>query len=474
MQKSTHQRNTKGNDFTRKDWLFLAAALSAPFLTVLDTFIFNVAVPSIHSEFRTNEALVQLIISGYILSYVTFLITGGRLGDNYGRRKVYILGTLFFCAVSLFGAFANNPVELIGVRFLQGVAGAMMYPQALSLIQTRFDAQARTKALSFFGATLGLALIMGQLAGGLIIQANILGLSWRPIFLVNLPLGLLTIAMAYRYIENSKAKLRQKLDPIGVILLTVVLLSLVFCITMGRELRWPTWMWLLFLIATLSASIFAWHEKRLSALERSPLLHFDLLKIRSLVIGIFSTTFFYAGQVSFTLLLTLYLQHALKMQPFIAGLTFALVAAGFFLSSLTSPHLLKDSGKRTPLLGLALAGVGTLILGTLVFSSNDTLHKAYLFPTLFLIGTGYGLIIPSLIGIILKNVPPHYAGSASGLLVSVQQLAGVIGVTVVGIPFFNALGDVNVSHYGLAYGSTLQFNVGLFMFSGLMLGFLND
>jgi EmrB/QacA subfamily drug resistance transporter len=458
----------------KKNLIPLLVVLAAPFLAVLDTFIFNVAIPSIQSNFKADNANVQLIVVGYMLSYSTLLITGGRLGDIYGRKRLFLIGIVSFCLTSILGSTAWSSEELVIVRILQGAAAALMYPQSLSIIQATFNARERTKALSIFGVVIGFALIIGQVAGGVLIQLNLFELSWRPIFLINIPIGLAVIPLALRYIRESKAKPTPKLDLRGVTLLTISLLPLIFFLVMGRELSWPNWIWLLPPFAIVTGSIFLWYEKTLTKRKGAPIFQVDLLKIRSFSVGLVITAAFYIGQGSFFLLLTLFLQHGMELTPLVAGASITPLAVGFFSASLISSKLVPKLGKYLLTIGSSVAVLGVALLSFLAFDNNFSGVMPSILFSLLIIGFGYGLIIPPLIGVVLRGVPVNYAGAASGTLVTTQQIASAVGVAAIGVPFFNSLSKATSDGYCLAFGHTMYYTAGLFVATALLANFLKD
>ena len=454
-------------------WLLLFVVLCAPFLAVLDGFIFNLAIPTIQTELHGNNASAQLIVVGYTFAYATLLVTGGRLGDIYGRRRLFILGMASFTIASLLGAMAFNTTSLVVVRVLQGVAAAMMYPQALSLIQVNFTGGARARALGAFGVALGMASIIGQVFGGVLIHWNLLHLSWRPIFLVNVPLGVVAVLLAVRLFKESRAETTPRLDVGGVASLSISLFFLVFFLVMGRQLGWPMWMWVLPVVSILTGSLFIWYEKRLAAQERLPLVHLDLLKLRPFVAGLILTFVFYVGQGSFFLLLTLFLQYGLRLSSLAAGLTFTPIAIGFFLASIAAARLTARLGKYILTVGSGISACGVAWLSFLALSGQAETAAYTLLLAFFVIGIGYGLVIPSLIGVVLHSVPKHHSGSASGVLITVQQIASAIGIAVIGIPFFNALGNIHPDYIS-ALGHTLYYTTGLFAATALLTRFLKD
>ncbi len=275
-------------DLPRK-WTVLVILLAAPFLAVLDGFIVTIAVPSIQDRLHASNAGVQMVIAGYIVAYAAFLITGGRLGDVHGRRKLLVIGLGLFSVSSLLGAAAPDQATLIAARFLQGSAAALMYPQTLALIRVHFRGRDLTSAMAAFGIALGIASVAAQLAGGVLIQADVLGLGWRSIFLVNLPISVGAAALVRLLVPESSTSPASRLDLGGLALVATGLLALVFPLIVGRELGWPWWTALLLAGATVIGLLFVAHERRLTERGMGPLVPLDLFRVRAFAVGLVMT-----------------------------------------------------------------------------------------------------------------------------------------------------------------------------------------
>src|SRR3954452_22774728 len=222
-------------------WKSLAVVLSGAFLTALDFFIVNVSIPSIRTSLNATFAEVQFIIASYGLTYAVLLISGGRLGDIYGRRRMFMWGVAAFTVASMLCGLAPSPVSLIAARALQGIAGALLFPQVLSIMQVTFPSYERAKAFGLFGTVIGTSSFSGNVLGGLLVSANIFGLSWRPIFLINLPIGILTVLAAAKFVKESRSPKARKLDLGGVAIMTAALSLLLYPLIEGREAGWPLW-----------------------------------------------------------------------------------------------------------------------------------------------------------------------------------------------------------------------------------------
>lgn len=439
----------------RRKWTVLLVLLAAPFLAVLDAFVVLVAVPSIQDQLHATDAGVQLVVAGYGVAYAAFLIAGGRLGDIHGRRKLLVVGLVLFAGTSLLGAAAPNEEVLVLARVLQGASAALMYPQTLALIRVLFTGRDLGVAMAAFGMALGGAAVAAQLVGGYVVGTDFLGFGWRAVFLVGLPVGGLATGLALLLVPESRAGGAPRLDLAGVALVTAGLLALVFPLIVGRQLGWPLWTWPLAAGAGLLGALFVLHQRRLTARGLTPLVSLDLFRVRPIVVGLVMTLFFYAGQVSFWLLLTLYLQNGLGLSPMTTGLVFTPVALGFFAASLVSPRLLSRAGKHVLTAGALGLVVGTSMLSMLAGSGGRRPEMLELLPVLFACGLGFGMVIPTLVTLILRVVPSDHEGAASGVLVTTQQVAGAVGVALSGVFFFGLL------HHPLAYESSFALALGL-------------
>jgi MFS family permease len=458
----------------RRKWAVLAVLLAAPFLAVLDGFIVTIAAPSIQDQLHASDACVQLVVAGYVVAYAAFLIAGGRLGDMHGRRRLLVVGLTLFSATSVLAAAAPDEYVLVVARFLQGVAAALMYPQTLALIRVHFHGRDLTSATAAFGVALGLASVTAQVAGGIIIQADLLGLQWRSIFLVNVPISAAAIVLARLLVPESRAASTVRLDVAGLALVTTALIALVLPLIIGRDQGWAPWTWWLLAGAVLVGALFTLHERRLAERAMAPLLSLDLFKVRAFVVGLLMTLVFYCGQISFFLLLSLYLQHGLGLTPLTTGLLFLPVALGFFAASVGLPRLSRRPSPRLLTTGALGLSACTTVLGVLAMEGGGRPDLRAMVPVLFLCGACYGVVIPTLLGVILRAVPPESEGGAAGMLVTTQQVAGAIGVALSGVIFFGLLHRADPFSYTGSFAVALGFNVVVFLATALMVQVLRD
>ena len=424
-------------------WESLAVILAAAFLVGLDFFVVNVSIPSIRTSLHATFAEVQLVIASYGLTYAVLLISGGRLGDIYGRKRMFMWGVTAFTAASMLCGLAPSPVFLIAARALQGIAGAMLFPQVLSIMQVTFPPHERAKAFGLFGTVIGTSSFSGNVLGGLLVSANILDLSWRPIFLINLPIGIITVAAAARFVKESRSPKARRLDLGGVAIMTTALTLLLYPLIQGREAGWPLWAFVCIGASVPVFALFIHFERRVTLRGGSPLVELSLFHDRAFVIGLASGVCFFSGAAAFFLISTVFLQNGLGYSPREAGLTFSSFAIAFLGSSLASVRVQPKLGSRIINLGAALMILGLVTLLWLTASQGTALTGLALAPALLIYGTGQGFVMPTLISTVLINIKGHDAGSASGVLSTVQQMSFATGVAVIGTVFFSALGKLS-------------------------------
>ena len=424
-------------------WRSLSVVLAAAFLVGLDFFVVNVSIPSIRAGLHASFAEVQLVIASYGLTYAVLLISGGRLGDIYGRKRMFMWGVAGFTLTSLLCGLAPTPHFLIAGRALQGIAGALLFPQVLSVIQVSFPIRERAKAFGLFGTIIGTSSFSGNVLGGLLVSADVFGLSWRPIFLINLPIGLITVLAAMKEVRESRSPKARRLDLGGVAIMTAALALLLYPLIEGREAGWPFWTYLSIAAAALLLILFVRYERRVMQGGGSPLVELSLFHDRAFVIGLFSGICFFSGAAAFFLISTIFLQNGLGYTARDAGLTFASFAAAFLGSSLASVRVQPRLGSRIINLGAALMIAGLVALLWVTRSRGSALTGLELAPALLIYGTGQGFVMPTLISTILINIKGHDAGSAAGVLTTVQQVSFAMGVAVIGTVFFSALGGLS-------------------------------
>jgi MFS family permease len=419
----------------------LAVILVGVLLPMIDFFIVNVALPTIDADLRASQPLLELFVSGYATAYALLLVLGGRLGDSLGRKRLFLLGMAAFTATSLACGLAPTATFLVVGRVAQGASAAMMVPQVLATIQAATTGERRTRALARYGATGGLAAVLGQVLGGLLVSANIDGLGWRPIFLVNVPIGLAGLVLARRYVPDTRHGAPAPIDGPGTILLGLTVLALLVPLTEGRFLGWPAWTIALLILAPMTATAFAAFERRAERSGRSPLVPPSLLQHPSMRRGLVLALPFFAGFGAFMFCYALLVQEGLDASALTAGLGLVPMAAAFLLASLATSRLLARYGAKVLFAGGLLQAVGLVILGVTVYLGWPHLSVIDFAPGLAVAGLGQGLVMSPLFGIVLSEVPPALAGAGSGVLTTTMQSALALGVATLGSLFLALAGD---------------------------------
>jgi EmrB/QacA subfamily drug resistance transporter len=429
---------------TGNRWAALTVLMFGTFMFVLDFFVVNVALPSIQQSLRAGENAVEWVVAGYGISTAVLLVTGGRLGDQFGRRRVFALGMALFVATSAACALAPDPAVLIAARVVQGVGAALMAPNILSILGVVYSGPARVRAISVYGMVMGLAATSGQLIGGVLIGSDLGGLGWRAIFWINVPLGVAALLACPRLVPESRAGQGSRLDLIGVTLITACLVAVVLPLVQGRQAGWPAWSWAALASAAPLAIAFAVHQRRKADRGGVPLLNPRVFAAWPLRAGLITQTAFWCQQAAGYLVIGLYLQQGRGLSALAAGGVFTFLAAGYLMTSFQAPALTVRFGRSVIAIGAVLAAAGD---GALYLATAHGGAVAWLFPGLLLLGAGQGLCITPLTTTVLSHADPASAGSVSGALSTAQQVGNSIGVAVTGLLFFGALGH----GYGLAF-----------------------
>ncbi len=471
------RRERTERSITGRGWWVLGVALAGTFLAIMDSFIVNVAVPSVRSELNASFAQIELVVGGYVLVYGLLLVLGGRLGDLHGARRMFVAGVAVFTLASLAAGLAPDTPSLILARLAQGGGAALFYPQVLAVLRIVFDGRARATAFALFGATIGLASIAGQLVGGLLLHLDVLGLGWRMVFLVNVPVGVATVVGALRFLpsgEHASGRVRGALDVTGVVLLSAALLALSVPLVEGNHAGWPWWTWVSLASSLPLLVAFVVWERRLKRRGGAPLLDPDLLALRSFAAGNGIAVVFFAGNAGLFFVLTLTLQDGLGYSPLTAGLVFAPLAVTFAVASLIGPRLSARWGRHVLTLGYGVNAVGTAVLLATVWLDGAQVTGWALVGPLAIVGFGQGLGVSPLFDAALGEVPERSAGAAGGVLETAGQLGMSLGVTVLGLVFSTSLGDgpfVAASHLN-AFTAALVGNLALAVAALVLLRFL--
>ncbi|WP_322036505.1 MFS transporter [Burkholderia cepacia] len=422
-------------------WAMFAVLLVGAFLPPLDFFIVNVALPSIRAELGASSSAEQLVISSYAGLYAVTLITGGRLGDLFGRGRVFFLGLIGFAIASTLCGFASSPWTLIVGRALQGVTAAIMAPQALASIQAIFPEAEKPLALSLYGAVFGLAAVVGQALGGILISLNLLNLGWRTIFLVNLPLAILVVLFGIPLLKETRAQHARKLDLGGTALSMLTLGALIVPLIEGREAGWPVWAWVSLLAVPALAGFFWRYERRLGRRGGAPLLDPAALRAPGLGRALLIALLLYSIG-AFFLLFSVYLQNALHVDALSAGLVFLPFGVGFLLGPLSTPACTRVIGAYVNPFGMSLEIVGLVGLAWLIDATpiGMPLAAAPLAVVLFVIGFGQGLALPTLMRMVTGRVAPALSGMIAGIASSTLQVSTSLSVAIIGGIFYTTLG----------------------------------
>jgi MFS family permease len=332
-----HQPSTDAGPAAGRFGPMVVVLLSAWFMAQFDFFVVNVAAPSFQRDLGAGPAALQLIVGGYIFAYAGGMITGGRLGDMYGYRRLFVVGMIAFSLASLLCGIAAQPTQLVVARLVQGFTAAMMVPQVLAVITSVFPVETRPRALGWYGAAGGLGAIAGQVLGGLLLTADLFGLGWRIIFLINVPVGAVAAVLAVRLLPRIEAGHRARLDPLGAVGIAATLALLLVPLVLGHEEGWPAWTWICMAAALpVGALTMAW-QRGLAARDGQPILDISLFRVGSFVAGIAAAAAFLAYFASFMFTLTLLLQDGLRLSAFHAGLAFAPMGVLFTVMTWSAP-----------------------------------------------------------------------------------------------------------------------------------------
>jgi EmrB/QacA subfamily drug resistance transporter len=419
----------------RREWLMLAVLVTGLFMALLDVTIVNVAIPTIGRDLHASGAGLQLVVAGYIITYAMGLITGARLGDLHGHRTLYLTGLATFTLASLACGLAPSTGALIGARLVQGAGAALMVPQILSVIQRRFQGPARARALSVYAAALASGAVVGQVVGGILVSADLLGTTWRPVFLVNVPIGLAAAVLVPRLVPADHTPVGRRLDLAGLALSSVGVVALVVPLVLGQQQGWPAWTWASLAVGALLLAAFVQVERRVAAGGGDPLLDlrvFDAQGMRSGVAALAAGMITYGGLL---FSLALHLQLGLGDSPLRAGLTFAPAAAAFGATGYWWRRLPDRVHHALPPLGFALATLA--YLGLALDLRGGGRGGPWLLLVLICFGVGMGAAFSPLLAQALVHVPAARAADASGVLTTTIQLSQVIGVAVFGGVFLN-------------------------------------
>jgi EmrB/QacA subfamily drug resistance transporter len=421
-------------------WQALPVILVATFMGLFDLFVVNVAAPHIQRGLHSTATELQLVVGGYAFTYAAFLITGGRLGDRHSYRRLFVGGMALFTLSSAACGIAQTPIELIVARLAQGAGAALMLPQVLALITSLFPPSERHRALAWFGVAIGLGMVGGQVGGGALVQINLFGWDWRTIFFINVPIGIVTIVLASRWLPAIRSDRHPQLDLRGVLAVTGSLALALIPLTLGRSEGWPWWLIVPLCLSPLAAVLAGRFETALARRGGQPVLDLSLFRARSFAAGFAINACLYAYYGSFMLGFTLFLQRGIGLNAIDAGLIFGPLGVMFIVTSLAARPLIVRNGALVVRVGLLLGVAGLLLLLLDVHLSRGSTDFIRLAPVMLVLGVANGLIMPPLVGASLADVPPPKAGAGAGALITSQQFAGATGIAILSEIYFTTIG----------------------------------
>jgi EmrB/QacA subfamily drug resistance transporter len=415
-------------------WFVFAVVIAANIMDLMDATIVNVAGPSIRAALGGSASTLQWLPAGYTLAFAVFLITGARLGDMFGRRRLFLIGSAGFTLMSAACALAPSPGVLIAFRVLQGSFGALMIPQGFGMLKEVFDEEEMTKVFGAFGPMMGLSILAAPILAGALVEANLWGIGWRLVFLINVPIGIVAFAGAVRVLPRTVAHPGIRLDIGGMVLIGVALTAIIYPLIQGRADGWPAWTFVLLATGALLVGAFGLWERRR---HDDPLIEPALLANRSYTSGILVALTFFGAFGGLLLCVSLFAQLGEHFSPIHAGLTLMAMVVGMIAGMGAGFALVGRLGRHLLHLGVMIVVAGTVVLA-LTVTGTRTVSTLDLAPGLFLIGLGAGSSIGQLFDFILAGIGMDEVGSASGVLEAVQQLSSALGVAVLGTIFFSA------------------------------------
>ncbi|CDN94506.1 MULTISPECIES: MFS transporter [Agrobacterium] len=455
----------------RPPWLGLSILLLAGFVTIFDLFVVNVAIPSMQAELGASLSQIGFIVAGYELAFGVLLVTGGRLGDLYGRRRLFMVGMAGFTLASFLCGIAPTVEVLIGARVAQGLAAALLFPQVYASIRVNFSGDDSRRAFGFFGMTLGLAAIAGQIVGGFLVEANILDLGWRTIFLINVPIGAIAMLMA-RFIPETISPDRPALDWPGVALVSLGLTLLLVPLIEAPSYGWSLWSFPALAAAAILLVAFYRHQECRRKAGHQPLVDMALMRQPRFAQGGLLVLLIYSTASSFFLCFALLVQTGFGLSPFEAGSVFVPCSIAFVILSLSAPRLVARFGTPAIAAGALVYAVSFGVLIGQVWITGADLVVAHLIPALIVIGGAQAMIMTPLLNLVLGFVEEQQAGMASGVISTLQQVGAALGVAAVGILFGIGLetgSDGQAALYASAFVSAMSYNVAAAIIAAVLL-----
>jgi MFS family permease len=425
-----------------RPYALLATVLTAQAMAVIDNSIVNVATPVLHTNLHASGAALQLIVAGYTIAYAVLLVTGARFGDRIGHGRAFQAGLVMFTLASLACGLSPDAGGLIGFRVVQGVGAALMIPQVLSLIQHTFAGEARLRAISMYSAVIACGAGIGQVVGGVLTSADLFGTSWRPVFVINVPIGLVAYVISRRTLPPSRGERGRSLDLAGLLTLSPAVLALVVPLVLGHDEHWPAWCWALLAASVPLAALFVAVERRTDRRGGEPLVPGRLVGARHMPVSLLALVCIFALYGGWLFAVALYTQEGLGFSPAVAGVSFLAPISGFAIVSLTWRRLPARFWNTTTIVGFLLTALGNVATALVVRDGAD--HHLLLELALAPVGIGMAAAVNPLMALAIQRVPTADASEASGLLVTTNQLALVVGVATFGTLFLTLAADHRV------------------------------
>jgi MFS family permease len=429
-----HQIVSQAVDSSRRWWV-LAIVVAAQFMFGVDAFIVNVAIPTIAVELHASPAQIESVIAIYLIAYATLVVTGGRLGDIYGTRNVFLAGVLGFTVTSLWCGLSQSGPGLIAARLAQGATAALMVPQVLATLHLLFADGSRARAFAVYGTVLGLAGAAGLALGGVLVTWDFAGLGWRTVFFVNVPVGLIILAAALKVMPSVRRRAGTRLDIPGAIVLFTGLLCLIGPLLFGHDVHWAIWVWLVMAAGVAIIAGFLALERSVARQGGMPLIDLALLSDPAFMRGLYAAFCFFFANLSFYLVMTLFMQRGLQIAPLQAGLVFLPLTLAFVIASRHSAVRARHRGARVLVEGCALQIMGLAALA-LTAAAVETPTAILLALVLVIFGYRQGLVMAPLSSAVLASVKPVSTGSGAGMYGTTAQIANAAGVAAIGAAFF--------------------------------------
>ena len=436
-----NEERSQDHGVVRSRGVATTVLMVATFMDLMDSTITNVALPTIGKNLGATPEQLEWTVAGYVIAFATLLITGGRLGDIFGHRRIFVIGIVGFTLASLGAALSQTGDLLVAARVLQGGFAGIMMPQVLSSVQVMFAPEERAPVLGIIGSLSALGAVGGLILGGWLVTADLLGMGWRSIFLVNVPIGVVLVVAALLFVPRSRSEHPLRPDLVGVLLGGLGVFLVVFPLTDGRAAGWAWWIWAMLITSPFVIAAFVWQQGRMLKAHKAPLLPLPLFRDRGFASGQLVQVLSSIGNGGYVLILLYYVQSALGFTALAAGLTLLPFALGSMAAAPLAILATKRIGKWAVLLGgLVQAAALTWVMWT-IWTAGAALTGWDVTAPLTLVGAGMMTLIMPLTSITLESVPTPDAGAASGTLTTFGQIGMVLGVALAGSVFFGILQD---------------------------------